>query len=77
MTHYVGAVSGVNKDLVVGVGLSLHLLGAMSSWGLTFAKGRKDIESRSKQLPPTNQGNVCLVRSAAGDKSFTCQTWEG
>lgn len=57
MTHYVGAVSGVNKDLVVGVGLSLHLLGAMSSWGLTFAKGRKDkVESRS---------NSCLLQIRA------------
>lgn len=32
-----GAVSGVNKDLVVGVGLSLHLLGAVGSWWLAFA----------------------------------------
>lgn len=39
MTHYVRAVPGVNQDLVVGVGLPLNLLGAVGSWGLTFAEG--------------------------------------
>lgn len=41
MTYYMRAVSGVDQDLVVGVGLPLHLLRAMSSRGLTFANGRK------------------------------------
>lgn len=40
-THYVRTVPRVNQDLVVGVGLPLHLLGAMGSWGLTLAEGRK------------------------------------
>lgn len=41
MTHYMRTVSGVDQDLVVGVGFPLHLLGAVSSGRLPFAKGRK------------------------------------
>lgn len=41
MTHYVRTVSGVDQDLVVGVGLPLHLLRAVSSGGLPFAEGRR------------------------------------
>lgn len=41
VTYYVRAVPSVNQDLVVGVGLPLHLLGAVASWGLRFAEGRK------------------------------------
>lgn len=80
-THYVGAVSGVNKDLVVGVGLSLHLLGALGSWGLTFAAATTDKTRVTVKTAPSPQitaaEDVCLVRPAAGDKSFTCQTWAG
>lgn len=81
ITHYVGAVSGVNKDLVVGVGLSLHLLGAVGSRGLTFAAATKDKTRVTIKTAPSPQitaaTDVCLVRPAAGDKSFTCQTREG
>lgn len=48
MTHYVRAVPRVNQDLVVGVGLPLHLLGAMGSWGLALAEGRKIREKKKK-----------------------------
>lgn len=72
-THYVGAVSGVNKDLVVGVGLSLHLLGAVRSWRLTFAAAT----TGKTRVTFNAAAGVCLVRPAAGDQSRTCQTWEG
>lgn len=48
-THYMRTVSGVDQDLVVGVGFPLHLLGAVSSGGLPFAKGRKVLN----QMNPT------------------------
>lgn len=65
MTHDVRAVPSVNQDLVVGVGLPLYLLGAVGSWGLVFAEGRKT-QKRVTQVSPTNQDNkVCLVQSAA------------
>lgn len=38
-------VSGVNQDLVVGVGFPLHLLRAVSSGGLAFATGSKTFHS--------------------------------
>lgn len=47
-THNVRTVSGVNQDLVVGVGFPLHLLRAVSSGGLTFAAGRKTSHRRPK-----------------------------
>lgn len=40
-THDMRTVSGVNQDLVVGVGFPLHLLRAVSSGGLAFATGGK------------------------------------
>lgn len=65
------AVPRVNQNLVVGVGLPLHLLGAMGSWGLTLAEGRKiggEKRLRITQVYSTNQDNVvCLVQSAARD----------
>lgn len=40
-THDMRTVSGVNQDLVVGVGFPLHLLRAVSSGRLALATGRK------------------------------------
>ncbi len=42
VTYDVRAVPSVNQDLVVGVGLPLHLLGAVGSWGLRFARGKEE-----------------------------------
>lgn len=68
MTHYMRTVSGVNQDLVVGVGFPLHLLGAVGSGGLAFAAGRKTFQSRD-----STQKRVF----AEGEKGrVTCQTRE-
>lgn len=45
VTYYVRAVPGINQDLVVGVSLPLHLLGAMGSWGLWLAGSKKNTHS--------------------------------
>lgn len=61
VTYYVRAVPSVNQDLVVGVGLPLHLLGAMGSWGLRFAERRKQETQKGSQLesdPETKPGSV-------------------
>ena len=47
ITHYVRAVPGVNQDLVVGVGLPLHLLGTVGSWGLRFAERTEERQNES------------------------------
>lgn len=78
MTHDVRAVPSVNQDLVVGVGLPLYLLGAVGSWGLVFAKGRKTQKSLSYtglSYKSRQQGLFGAVCSQGW--RFTCQTWEG
>lgn len=62
-------VSGVNQDLVVGVGFPLHLLRAVSSGGLAFATGSKTFHSYMIQSKKRG--------FAEGEKQrLTCQTWE-
>lgn len=58
MTHDMRTVSGVNQDLVVGVGFPLHLLRAVSSGGLSFATGRKEFLSYEIQTK-----NECLLKA--------------
>lgn len=70
VTYYVRAVPSVNQDLVVGVSLPLDLLGAVGSWRLRFAGGRKG--ERLKDLSYTSlthktRHQACLVQSAARD----------
>lgn len=69
MTHDMRTVSGVNQDLVVGVGFALHLLRAVSSGGLAFATARKTFHSYMIQTK-----KQVLVEGEKG--RLTCQTWE-
>lgn len=79
MTDYVRAVPGVNQDLVVGVGFPLNLLGAVGSWGLTFAEGGQTKKKESHlyrsllQIKPKGLFDAVCSQSWR----FTCQTWEG
>lgn len=52
-----GAVSGVNKDLVVGVSLPLHLLGAVGSWRLTLAAAKRQ-ERALIETAPSHWGGL-------------------
>lgn len=61
-THYVRTVSGVDQDLVVGVGFPLHLLRAVSSGGLPFAEGRKVFKSMNQ----TKNGFSVRVQKQSG-----------
>lgn len=50
-----GAVPGVDQDLVVGVSLALHLLGAVSSRRLRFAEGTKVRKENKSIRSPINK----------------------
>lgn len=63
ITHYVRAVSGVNKDLVVGVGFSLHLLRAVGSWRLTFAAATTDKTRVTFKMDPFHKTWQRLTRA--------------
>lgn len=60
-THDMRTVSGVNQDLVVGVGFPLHLLRAVSSGRLALATGRKTFHGDAIQTK-----NECLQKARNG-----------